>query len=134
MSDYDKLVLTGRLTRNPELRFTPQGDGVCNFTLAVNRFNDVTVWYRVTAWGKVAENCNNYLEKGRMVLIEGQLVPDKETGNPRIWTDNQGQTRASFEVRASTVQFLGGGSGNAERTRDEVGAEDGPIDEDGIPF
>lgn len=136
MSDYDKTIVTGRLTRNPELRYTPQGDAVCNFSLAVNRFNDITIWYRVTAWGKVAENCNNYLEKGRTVLVEGQLTPDKETGNPKIWTDSNGNPRAGYDLRAITIQFLGGGSqrDNGQQSGQAQKPEPEMIDENEVPF
>ncbi|MDH4138332.1 MAG: single-stranded DNA-binding protein, partial [Anaerolineae bacterium] len=63
--------------------------------------------FRVSAWGRTAEVCNEYLSKGQQVFIEGQLKPDPETGGPRLWTGNDGIARASFEVTAREVKFLG---------------------------
>jgi single-strand DNA-binding protein len=89
-----------------------------------------TTWFRVTVWGRQAETVNQYLKKGRSVLVEGRLNPD-ENGNPRIWTGNDGQPRASFEVTAQTIRFLGGRG-------DDVGFDEdqgvGPQSEDEIPF
>jgi single-strand DNA-binding protein len=73
---------------------------------------DETTWFRVTAWRRQAEICNEYLQKGRPVLVEGRLNPD-ENGNPRIWTGNDGVARTSFEVTAQTVKFLPSGRGDA---------------------
>lgn len=116
---YHKLVLVGNLGRDPELRFTPSGQGVCNLSVATNRQYTKsdgtavkeTIWFRVSVWGKSADACNEYLRKGRSVLIEGRLNPDDD-GNPRVWTGNDGTARASFEVTAETVKFLGGANGN----------------------
>ncbi len=111
---YHKLVLVGNLGRDPEMRYTPQGTPVTTFPVASSRkYNtadgtqkEETLWFRVTVWGKQAETVNQYLQKGRQVLVEGALVGD-EKGGPRIWTANDGTARASFEVRAQTVRFLG---------------------------
>ena len=65
-----------------------------------------TVWFRVSAWGKTAEVCNQYLKKGSKVLVEGRLTPDKTTGGPRIFTRGDGSAGSSFEVTAATVRFL----------------------------
>lgn len=115
---YQKIIIIGNLGRDPELRYTPQGSPVCNFDVATNRKGkdgeQTTAWFRVTAWGSLAENCNQYLAKGRQVLVEGELRPDPETGGPRTWTRNDGTTGASFEVNARVVKFLGGGSGEPE--------------------
>lgn len=113
---YQKVVIVGNLGSEPELRYTPQGDAVTSFSVATNRRwtgadgqqAEETVWWRVSAWGRQAETCNQYLSKGRQVLVEGRLVPDRNTGGPRIWTAQDGTARASFELRALTVQFLGG--------------------------
>ena len=110
---YQRLVLVGYLGRDPEMRYTPQGLPVTSFPVATNRRyttadgqqKEETVWFRVSVWGKQAETVNQYLNKGRRVLVEGSLVGD-ENGGPRIWTDKEGKPRASFEVRALTVQFL----------------------------
>ena len=110
---YQRLVLVGNLGRDPEMRYTPNGTAVTSLSVATSRKyttadgqpKEETVWFRVSVWGKQAEPCNQYLSKGRKVLVEGTLVPD-ENGGPRIWTDKEGKPRASFEVRASTVRFL----------------------------
>lgn len=116
---YQKVVIVGNLGRDPELRYTAQGDAVTSFSVATNRRwtsrdgqpGEETAWFRISVWGKQAEACNQYLSKGQKVLVEGWLTPDRETGGPRIWTDNEGRPRASYELRAITVQFLGGGGG-----------------------
>jgi single-strand DNA-binding protein len=113
---YQKITIVGNLGRDPEMRYTPQGTPVTNFSVATNRKwtnadgtpGEETTWFRVSAWGRTAEVCNQYLSKGRQVLVEGQLRPDPETGGPRVWTGNDGIARASFEITARTVRFLGG--------------------------
>ena len=92
-----------------------------------------TIWIRVSAWGKLAEVCNQYLSKGRLVLVEGRLNPDKDTGGPRIWEGNDGQARASFEVVAQTVKFLGGGGQSGGDERDAEGPP-GTMETEEIPF
>ncbi len=110
---YQRLVLVGNLGRDPEMRYTPNGAPVTTFPVATSRrystadgqTKEETVWFRISVWGKQAETVNQYLAKGRKVLVEGNLVGD-ENGGPRIWTDKEGKPRASFEVRAYTVRFL----------------------------
>ena len=111
---YHKIIIVGYLGTDPEMRYTPTGVPVTHFRVATNRrFTDaegnqreVTTWFRVTAWRKLAEQCNEYLSKGRLVLIEGELNPD-ESGNPRVWVASDGTVRASYEVTALRVRFLG---------------------------
>jgi single-strand DNA-binding protein len=113
---YHKILIVGNLGRDPEMRYTPDGTPVTNFSVATNRRwtnadgspGEETVWFRVTAWKRMAEVCNQYLQKGRQVFIEGQMKPDSATGGPRVWTGNDGTARASYEVTALTVKFLGG--------------------------
>lgn len=141
---YQTIIIVGNVGRDPEMRYTPSGQAVTSFSVATNRQYSnnngetvkETVWFRVSAWGKQAETCNQYLKKGSKVLVEGRLTADPATGGPRIWNGQDGAPRASFEVSASTVRFLssrneaeGGGQGTAPV------AEDGaaPADED-IPF
>jgi len=111
---YHKLTIVGNLGRDPELRYTPAGSPVCNFSVAANRRRkdggDVVTWFRVSCWGSQAEACNQYLAKGRQVLIEGELRPDTD-GNPKVFTRNDGSCGASYEVRADVVQFLDAGRG-----------------------
>lgn len=137
---YHKVVIVGNLGRDPEMRYTPDGTPVTHFTVATNRKwsgsdgqqREETVWFRVTAWRRMAEVCNQYLQKGRQVLVEGRLQPDAETGGPRVWTGNDGVTRASFEVTAQTVKFLGG-RGEAPPDEGPEAPEELPPEEE-IPF
>jgi len=93
----------------------------------------IPVWFRVTAWRRTAEVCNQYLQKGRQVLIEGRLKPD-ENGAPRVWTGNDGVARASYEVTAETVRFLGG-RGEGAPVGEPDSLEEPPDDaEEEIPF
>ena len=111
---YHKITIVGYLGRDPEMRYTPSGQPVTNFSIATSRKwagqdgqqRNETVWWRVTVWGRQAETCNQYLVKGQQVLVEGRLRPDPATGGPRIWTGNDGVARASYELTANTVKFL----------------------------
>jgi single-strand DNA-binding protein len=135
---YQKVIIVGNLGRDPEMRYTPSGQPVTNFSVATNRRwtntdgtpGEETVWFRVTAWGKLGETCNQYLSKGRQVFVEGRLSPDPETGGPRIWTGQDGVARASFEITAFTVRFLGG---RAEGVAAGPG-EEAVIEEEEMPF
>jgi single-strand DNA-binding protein len=135
---FHKVILVGNLGRDPEMRYTPSGQAVTNLSVATNRVytdssgNQVkqTTWFRVSVWGKQAEACHQYLRKGRPVLVEGHLNGD-DNGNPRIWTAQDGTPRASFEVTAQMVRFLGGREDGGIATE---GAEPTPGTEDEIPF
>jgi single-strand DNA-binding protein len=126
---YERIFLAGNLGQDPELRYTPNGTPVTNFSVATNERwtgqdgeqQQRTIWWRVTVWGKQAETVSQYLSKGSQVFIEGRMDPDPETGGPRIWTGRDGQARASFEVVARRVQFIGrrGGAASFEGPRDE---------------
>ena len=142
---YQKLVIVGNLGTDPEMRYTQSGEAVTNFSVATNRkwtdkgnqTHEEVTWFRVSVWGKQAEVCNQYLAKGRQVLVEGRLTAEKETGGPRVWTDQNGKTRASYEVTAFEVRFLGtrgeGGVGNFGGGAPGGGA-DSAMTEDEIPF
>lgn len=106
----NKVIILGRLGQDPELKYTPSGAGVCNFSLATTEsWNDKgsgqkqerTEWHRVVVWGKLAELCNQYLSKGRQAYVEGKL-------QTRSWDDKSGQKRYTTEINATTVQFIGG--------------------------
>jgi single-strand DNA-binding protein len=107
MASVNKVILIGNLGRDPELRYTQEGQGVANFTLATNeRWRDKsgnnqerTEWHRIVVWGKQAENCAQYLQKGRRVYVEGRL-------QTRDWEDRDGNKRQTTEIVAQTVQFL----------------------------
>lgn len=137
---YHRIIIAGHLGRDPEMRYTPGGTPVTTFTMASSRRwvdqegqqQEETIWFRVSTFGRLAETCNQYLSKGRPVLIEGRLRPD-ERGNPRIWTGNDGVARANFDVVATTVRFLGRGSEPGGATGEAV-EEVPPEDEEEIPF
>jgi single-strand DNA-binding protein len=105
--DLNKVMLTGHLGADPESRFTPQGSAVTTFRVASNRAwksadgtpHDDTEWFRVVAWDKLAEICNNYLSKGTKVYVEGRL-------QTRKWQDQNGQDRYQTEVIASDMIIL----------------------------
>jgi single-strand DNA-binding protein len=111
---FHTLIIVGNVGRDPEMRYTPSGQAVTSFSVASNRkytssngeqVNE-TIWFRVSAWGKQAEVCNQFLKKGSRVLVEGRLTPDRTTGGPRLWQKQDGTSAASFEVTAQTVRFL----------------------------
>ncbi len=124
---FHTLIIVGRLGRDPEMRYTPNGQSVTSMSVASDRaYTDAngqtvkeTVWFRVSVWGKQAESVNTYLKKGSMVLIEGELRPDKETGRPRLFTRQDGTTTASFDVNARTVRFLTPKSSGQETAAEE---------------
>ncbi|MEJ7619150.1 MAG: single-stranded DNA-binding protein [Pyrinomonadaceae bacterium] len=112
---FNKIIIVGNLGRDPELRYTPQGTAVCNFSMATNERRkdkngeqqDITTWFRVTLWGKQAETASKYLTKGRNAYIEGRLHVEE-------WTDKDGKMRHTLEVNASDVQFIDGGGDRGE--------------------
>ena len=105
--DLNSFIGIGRLTRDPELRYTPGGTGVCKFGIAINRTyrnqegNNIeeVLFINVVTWGKQAENVSQFLKKGRRVAISGELRSNN-------WQDKEGNKRTSFEINARTVQFL----------------------------
>ncbi|MFQ6100853.1 MAG: single-stranded DNA-binding protein [Anaerolineae bacterium] len=138
---YHKITIVGNLGRDPEMRYTPDGTPVTNFSVATNRRwnrpdgtqGEETVWFRVTAWRRMAEVCNEYLEKGRQVLVEGRLRPDSATGGPRVYQRNDGSYGAQYEVTALTVKFLGR-RGEAPPEIPSVPEEPPVEEEEEIPF
>jgi len=133
---FHTIIIVGNLGRDPEMRFAPNGNAVTSMSVASNRqYTDSsgqrikeTTWFRVSVWGKQAESCNTYLQKGSSVLVEGELRPDKETGNPRTYTRSDGTTGASYEVTARTVRFLSSrGGSNSQDSGSSDNAEDIPF-------
>lgn len=118
LASLNKVILIGRLTADPELRYTPSGAPVANFTLAVDRkFSkaDETDFIPVVAWRRLAEICNEFLNKGKLVAVEGRL-------QTRSYEDKDGQRRRAFEVVADEMQMLdrgpgGGGGGGSSAAR-----------------
>ncbi|MFA5150207.1 MAG: single-stranded DNA-binding protein [Candidatus Omnitrophota bacterium] len=110
MASYNKVLLMGNLTKDPELRYTPQGAAVANLRMAVNRryrdknqeLKEEVCFITAVVWNKQAETCNQYLHKGSSLFVEGRL-------QSRSWEDNTGAKRSVIEVRAERVQFMGTG-------------------------
>lgn len=126
----NKVILIGNLGANPELKYLPSGQAVCEMRLATGEsFTDKqgqrqerTEWHRVVVWGKTAENCSQYLAKGRQIYVEGRL-------QTRSWDDKEGNKRYTTEVVGQTVTFLGGGGERGERAPaggNNKGREDAP--------
>ena len=143
MANYNRVILMGNLTRDPELRFIPNGSAVANLRIAVNRTyksqsgeqREEVTYVGIVVWGKQAENCNEYLSKGSPVFIEGRL-------QSRQWETEDGQKRSVLEVVADRVQFLSrrrddaSTGGGAAPTSPAGGASSGnaPGSDDDIPF
>ena len=139
MASVNRVILIGNLGRDPELRYTPSGTAVANFSLATtDRFSNKqgerqerTEWHRIVAWGRTAELCAQYLSKGRSVYVEGRLQTNE-------WEDKEGQKRRTTEIVAQTVQFLGGRSagdaGGGPPPGSGGGPDSPPPPGDDIPF
>lgn len=134
---YNRVILIGNLTREPELRYTPNNTAVTDLGLAVNRsyqdgsgeWQEDTVFVDVTVWGRKAENASQYLEKGSRVFIEGRLTFDQ-------WETDGGENRSKLSVTAEQVEYLdGSGDGKNQDAPDEV-LDDVDVEEteDDIPF
>lgn len=137
---YQQLTLVGNLGSDPVMRYTSSGVPVASFSLAVSRSwtnqegqrQEKTIWFRVTAWRKLAELVSQYLTKGRQVLVVGEIE------EPRTYTDRDGNTRVSLDVTANQVRFLGtradnegGGSFSGSAPSDD---DDGAASDEDIPF
>jgi len=144
MAGVNKAILIGNLGRDPELRYTQNGQAVVNFTLATSenwtdksgQRVDRTEWHRIVAWGKTGELCAQYLSKGRTVYVEGRI-------QTRDWEDKDGNKRQTTEINAQTVQFLGGPRGEGGgggpspgggAPGQDMGNSGGPAPGDDIPF
>lgn len=145
MGSFNRVLLMGNLTRDPELRYTPNNQPVANIGLAVNRRyttgdgerREETTFVDCEAWGRTAEVMNQYLSKGRPVFVEGRLKLDQ-------WQDQNGQNRSKLKVVVENFQFIdggqGGGGGNSNQTRENRSepaskeATHQAIGEDDIPF
>ena len=131
MASYNKVILMGNLTRDPELRYAASGTAVANFGLAVNRkykqddeLKEETCFVDIAVFGRQAETCSEYLSKGALVLIDGRL-------NYRKWETEEGQPRTKIDVVASNVQFMPKGrSGSPAAGQDQKP----PEENGGVPF
>lgn len=143
MASINKVILIGNLGNDPEVRYLPSGQPVANFNIATTEKwtgkdgnpGEKTEWHRIVVFGKQAENCKEYLKKGRQVYVEGRI-------QTREWDDKEGQKRRTTEIIANTVQFLGsgGGTGRGRTENADTGASGGNNEpsilgnEDDIPF
>jgi single-strand DNA-binding protein len=134
---YQKVTLIGNLGGDPEMRYTPDGTPVTSFRVATNRVwtdssgqrQERTVWFRVTAWRRLAETCNQYLTKGRLVFVEGELA------EPKPYQARDNTWRASLDVTAREVKFLSGrGEGGAQQQDASATEGAAEIPEEEIPF
>lgn len=138
---YQKLILVGNLGRDPEMRYTPDGTPVTNFSMAVSRTwnnpdgsrGEETTWFRITAWRRTAEIAAQYLTKGRQVMVEGRMTVDRATGGPRVYQRNDGTYAASYEVTCDRLILLSGRSDAGSGGLDDSGVDYGQ-DEEPIPF
>lgn len=121
-----KIIIIGNLGRDPEMRYTPNGQGVTSFSVASNRRyrtadgeqREETMWFNVNAWGRQAEICNQYLTRGSQVYVEGTLTT-------RIFTGNDGQPRISNDVRMTEMQMLGSRGGGMDDDQSSYGNQGG---------
>jgi len=147
MANVNKVILIGNLTRDPQLRYTPNQMAVCELGLAVNRKRRTTsgemqeevCFVDLTAWGKQAETIQKYVTKGQQIYIEGRLTLDQ-------WEGKDGQKRSKLRVTVENFQFLGGPKGSAQGgPRNNAGGEGGQgnggdyqynqdLEDDTIPF
>lgn len=140
--DINRWVGVGRLTKDPELKYTPSGMAACTLSIAVGERpkqdgTDVVSFFEVQVWGKLAENVNQYQKKGSQIVIDGRLVQDR-------WTDQQGNPRSKVKIVAERVEFTGGkksdgqantsgnkpgdGGGYEDSFYDNTGFDPGPVD------
>jgi single-strand DNA-binding protein len=143
MASFNKITIVGYLGRDPEIRYTSDGTPVCSFSVATTErkkdksgdFQDVTTWFRITAWRRLAEIANQYLSKGKQVYIEGRLSQSE-------YQDKDGNTRTTLEVQCNDLQFIGprGDEGAAPREERPASRESAPpempshVSDDDIPF
>ncbi|OLD10957.1 MAG: hypothetical protein AUJ06_01240 [Chloroflexi bacterium 13_1_40CM_3_70_6] len=142
MASVSRITLVGNVGRDPELRMTPNGRPVCEFSLAVNRITgrteegtrqEQTDWFRISCWANLAERAQQMITKGRLVYVEGRF-------NPRVYTDREGRERTSLDVTASDFQMLdprpdrASGMGAEPAAPARAGEGEKTFDPDEIPF
>ena len=132
----NKILVIGNVGTDPEMRYTPNGTAVTSFRLATNRVytagdgerKEETEWFTVSAWGRLAEQCNNYVTKGMKIYAEGRLKTD-------TWTGNDGQARFRLDINADKVLFLDrageadGGIRDASESRGSAASDAQPTDQ-----
>jgi len=131
----NKLILIGNLGKDPELRYTPQGDAVANFSICINskqkdksgELVETPTWFRVTLWRKQAENAAKYLTKGSSVYVEGRLSVEE-------WVDRDSKNRYTLNVAATDMHFIGGKKDSSDGEYSGVLAPSTAKVDDGIPW
>jgi len=117
MASVNKAIIVGNLGKDPEVRYTPGGDAMCNITVATSESwkdkatgekKELTEWHRISFFGKLAEICGQYLKKGSQVYVEGSI-------RTRKWTDKEGQERYTTEIRGDEMKMLGSRSGGSDQ-------------------
>jgi single-strand DNA-binding protein len=134
MAGVNKVILVGHLGRDPELRYTQNGQAVANFSMATTESyakrdgerEDRTEWHRIVAWGRLAEICAEYLSKGRQVYIEGRI-------QTREWEDREGEKRRTTEIVAREMQMLGRRGETSEIAEEPKSADASTGDNIGAP-
>lgn len=118
---YQKIIIAGRLARDAEMKFLPNGDATTSFSVATDRTwtkdgqkQKETTWWRVTLFGKMAQVLNEYLLKGQSVVVEGRLRVDSKTGGPVVYQKRDGSHTSSFEILADQVRLMGGKQSSGE--------------------
>ena len=122
----NKIIVIGNVGRDPEMRYTPSGQGVTSFSVASNRRyrtaageqREETEWFNVSAWGRLAEVCNQYLTRGQQVYVEGRL-------RSRSYQGNDGQTRYSLDITLTEMQMLGSRGSGMDEGRSPYGGHQG---------
>jgi single-strand DNA-binding protein len=135
MVSVNRITIIGNLGNEPEMRFTPSGRPVTSFRVATNwRYTtpegerkEETEWFSIVAWGRLAEQCNQFLTKGRLVYVEGRL-------RLRMWDGQDGQRRARNEIVADRVKFLDRQAAAVSMENKTEESETGDIEPDDIPF
>jgi len=143
---FNRIIVLGNLTRDPELKYTPQGTPVCTLNVATNERErdpktkelvDRATYFKATAWGQKAEVIAKHFERGSEIYLEGRLKPEE-------WTDREGRQRTTFGIQVTDFNFTGGSNRNHQRGPStaspqpskgiQEAAEDSGIDDDSIPF
>ncbi|SRR6266536_2594515 len=140
MASMSKIQIIGNVGRDPEMRMTPNGRPVCEFSVAVNRIqtaggerNEQTDWYRVSCWGKQAETAQQVVQKGQQIFVDGRFTP-------RTYTNKDNQEKMSLDISCNDFQLLGrradreGGMGGGQMPNSQGQGEPGTFDPDEIPF
>lgn len=138
---YQSITIVGRLGRDPEMKLMASGQPMTSFSVATDRSTGQagartkeTTWFRVSVFGKQAEVANQFLTKGRMVVIEGRLGVDPATGGPRVFIGKDGTAKAAYEIVANDVRFLPSGNDDAAGAAERPAAFAASRSNDDLPF